>query len=195
MKFFYNNNYICNFNLYLIIFTISSENFRHCAADSPNFITWSVWKSGIRGHALDLTFPYAKPCFFGRSLYQRFPFISFHDIANRTGPKNHHRSFPLTSTGPMDSSPVDPPPMMRHCSSSSGNISTTSISSDREELRPIPRIRLDPQIPEIILPPIHVPPEKTEITSYSILLHHLQQSDLIFDAFQKKFGMTVPHII
>jgi hypothetical protein len=91
------------------------------------------------------------------------------------------------STGLMDSSSAEPSPMMRHYSSS-GNIS--SISSDREEIRPVPRARPDPQIPDTTLPLIKLPPEKTEITSYSVLLRHLQQSELIFDAFQKTFGMT-----
>src|SRR6266496_5749539 len=97
------------------------------------------------------------------------------------------------STGPMDASPVDPPPLMQHCPSSSSSdsvLTTSSISSDKENIHPVQRQPPEPQSPDIPLPPLQLPLEKTEITSYSVLVRHLKQSDLIFDAFQKKFGMT-----
>ena len=34
---------------------------------------------------------------------------------------------------------------------------------------------------------IHIPPENTEITSYSELFNHFQQSPLFFEAFQRRF--------
>lgn len=68
--------------------------------------------------------------------------------------------------------------------------------SERPPSTPPPRfaspqseIRSSPQ-KDIPIPLIILPPEQSEIKSYSILWRHLKQSDFIFDAFQTTFGTT-----
>src|SRR5437762_726064 len=67
---------------------------------------------------------------------------------------SHHYFFITKhiSTGPMDSSPVDPPPLMQHCPSSSSSdsvLTTSSISSDKENIHPVQRQPPEPQSPDI----------------------------------------------
>jgi hypothetical protein len=78
--------------------------------------------------------------------------------------------------------------------SSSTNLSSplyddSGNTSDHSSLQPKqPKPDFVPfQGDDISFLPVHLPPENTEIKSYSTLFNHLQQSALLFKAFQELF--------